>query len=411
MQLCSNQALLIDERSQSLSITITTTVADYLSFIKKAYEADGGLEGQRAPLKTKTAITIRARMISDLLSGTVLPPIVIGVVPQNADQFNKIKALADSSNITDLASQLDHIDGGGLAIIDGMQRTTALLEAMGKQGAFMRTRPVRLELWVALKANSLIYRMLVLNTGQVPWDVRRQLETVYAFLLREIRERVPNVSVFKLDDKNRRSSSGQYQSSMIIESYFAFTTRRPIVEVKERVAEDFARLDATTAAAEDSNFDRFVETLRLLADLDSAFSQFKGDGIDHQGNEVDVIERFKEGKDIFALRAAIAAFVSAAAVYIFGEPGFDKNLEEIDASTKAMTQSISALVAKLKAMSQEQVREFLELDILRQRLVREKSGGVGDFEREVFHRAFLSVIKHGDKLQNMTPCWRAAWDV
>ncbi len=411
MQLCQNQALLIDERSKSLSITITTTVASYLSFIKKAYEADGGLDGQRAPLKTKTAITIRARMISDLLSGTVLPPIVIGIVPKDAAQFGEIKHFADTSDLATLADYLDCIDGSGLAIIDGMQRTTALLEARERNDDFIHNRPVRLELWVAMKANSLIYRMLVLNTGQVPWDVRRQLETVYSFLLREIRERVPNVSVFKLDDKNRRSTSGQYQSSMIIESYFAFTTRKPVIEVKERVAEDFARLDATATAAEDSNFDRFVETLRLLAELDSAFSLYKGTGGDNKGEVTDLAERFKEGKDIFALRAAIAGFVSAAAVYIFGEPGFDKTPDEINASAEIMTQSISALVMKLKAMTQEQVGDFLELEILRQRLVREKSGGVGDFEREVFHRAFLSTIKHGQRLQNMTPCWRAAWDV
>jgi hypothetical protein len=406
MKLLSNQALLIDERSKSLSVTITTTVADYLTFIKKAYEADGGLEGQRAPLKTKTAISIRSRMISDLLSGTVLPPIVIGVVPKDEAQMKEFQDLAGASKLAELAERLGGVAGDSLAIIDGMQRTTALLEALNKAPEAMRDRPVRLELWVALKANSLIYRMLVLNTGQVPWDVRRQLETVYAFLLREIRTRVPNVSVFKLEDKNRRSSSGQYQSSMIIESYFAFTTRKPIVDVKERVAEDFARLDATASASESKNFDRFVETLRLLAELDGAFSRYV-----NQKDEVEPDQRFTDGKDIFALRAAIAGFVSAAAVSIFGEPGFDKDPSEIAASTDALTQSISGLTAKLNAMSPAQVGEFLELDVLRQRLVREKSGGVGDFEREVFHRAFLSAIKHGDKLTNMVPCWRAAWDV
>lgn len=406
MQILPNQALLFDKRSESLSITITTTVADYLHFIKKAYELDGGLEGQRAPLKTKTAITIRQRMTADLLSGTVLPPIVIGVVPEDAKQMQQIKDLASALDLSGLASYLETFSGDSLAIIDGMQRTTALLDAKTQSPITMSDSPVRLELWVAPQPNSLIYRMLVLNTGQVPWDVRRQLETIYNFLLREIRAKVPNVSVFKLNDRNRRSTSGQYQSSMIIESYFAFTTRKPLVDVKERVAEDFARLDATATAADDSNFDRFVETLRLLADLDGAFSRYAPSRVG-----LDPDDRFSEGKDIFALRAAIAGFVSAAAVFIFGEPGFHKEPDEIKNNAQRLTQSLNALTTKLNGMQPDEVGEFLELEVLRQRLVREKSGGVGDFEREIFHRAFLSVIKHGDNLKNMEPCWRAAWDV
>jgi hypothetical protein len=402
MQPLPNQFLLTDERSSCLSVTLVTTVADYLNFIGNSYENRGGLEGQRLPLKTKTAIKIRTRMVSDLIRGAVLPPIVIGVVPRGVEQFAQFRNFAQDGNLAELAKAVESEEPSQIAVIDGMQRTTALLEAMAKDQASISSRPVRLELWIGENTNSLIYRMLVLNTGQVPWDLKRQLETVYSFLLKEIERSVPDVSVFKLDDRSRRAASGQYQSSIVIESYFAFTSRKPNVDIKERVAEDFARIDATDSASDSANLVRFIEILRLLANLDKAFSRHT---VHADPGEVGDA-RFEEGKDIFAVRAAIVGFVSAAAVSIYGDPGFDLATDDISSRYALLTSRVTALTEKLNSMDPQAVGEFLELDILGERLIG-RTGGVGDYEREVFHKAFLSAMKYGAELPNMVPCWRA----
>lgn len=403
MHILPNQALLSDDRSNCLSLTLITTVGDYLEFIKKTYDNRGGLDGQRLPLKTKTAIKIRGRMIDDLLHGAVLPPIVIGVVPNDVAEMAKLKGLAEAGDIINLTSQIEAVEPAQIAIIDGMQRTTALIEALEKDQSKIISQPVRLELWIGQNANSLIYRMLVLNTGQVPWDIKRQLETVYTFLLKEIETRVSDISVFKIDDRNRRSTGGQYQSSIVIEGYFAFTSRKPNVDIKERVAEDFARIDATESAAEEANLKRFIEALRLLVELDKTFARYTNtEQID--GSE----SRFTEGRDVFKVRAAIIGFISAAAVWIYGEPGFEFDFKKHEENANILIESISSLTGKLKNLSPAEVGEFLQLDILNIRLMG-KTGGVGDFEREVFHRAFLSAIKHGSDLPNMIPCWRAGY--
>jgi hypothetical protein len=402
MQVLQNQALLRDDRSNCLSVTLITSAGDYLAFIKRSYENKGGLEGQRVPLKTKTAIKIRTRMVDDLLHGAVLPPIVIGVVPRDAAEMQTLTALAESGHIAQLTAQIEAVEPAQIAIIDGMQRTTALLEAAQRNSANISSRPVRLELWIGQNTNSLIYRMLVLNTGQVPWDIKRQLETVYTFLLKEIRQRVADISVFKIDDRSRRTSSGEYQSSIIIESYFAFTSRKPNVDVRERVAEDFARLDATESAADSSNLERFIEALHLVVALDAAFSRY----VIPRASDPDPEARFTEGRDIFSVRAAVVGFVSAAAVSIYGEPGFVWSSADVASNAQRVSDSVSALANKLNALTPDEVGEFLQLDILRQ-LLGERTGGVGDFERAVFHRAFLSAIKHGAALPSMLPCWRA----
>jgi len=405
MRLESNQALLVDERSRCLSVTLVTSVAGYLEFIGETYKARGGLEGQRLPLKTKTAMKIRGRMVDDLIRGAVLPPMVIGVVPKDRAHFEKLKKLVVDGNLQEFMNSIEEEEPSQIAVIDGMQRTTALDEAKKLNSSAVADRPVRIEFWVGESTNSLIYRMLVLNTGQVPWDLKRQLETVYSFLLKEIKGKVQKIQVFLLDDNNRRATGGQYQSSRIIESYFAFTSRKPKVDVKERVAEDFARIDATDSASDDANLARFMDALRLLSELDAELSRFIAVPLEIDEERRDT--RFQQGRDIFGVRAAVVGFVSAFSVAIYGDPGFELSHSEIVTRHDRVDRSLSELLAKLKLMKPDEIGEFLQLELLNL-MLEGRTGGVGDFERDFFHKAFSVAIKYGAELHNMTPCWRAS---
>lgn len=404
MKLATNQALLVDQRSLCLSVTLVTSVADYLQFIEGTYKARGGLEGQRLPLKTKTAMKIRGRMVGDLIRGAVLPPLVIGVVPKDKTHFQKLEALASAGKLQEFMDSIEQEEPSQIAVIDGMQRTTALLDALKENEAAVADREVRIEFWVGASTNSLIYRMLVLNTGQVPWDLKRQLETVYSILLREIKERVQQIQVFQIDDNSRRATGAQYQSSLIIESYFAFTSRKPKVDVKERVAEDFARIDATDSASNDVNLERFMEALKLLSELDTELARYVVAAQAADGEQSEV--RFQHGKDIFGVRAAVVGFVSAFSVAVYGDPGFEFDDKEVLDRFNLAKQNISNLIGKLKSMSPDAVGEFLQLELLNL-MLEGRTGGVGDFERDFFHRAFSVAIKYGADLHNMIPCWRA----
>ncbi|RYF44466.1 MAG: hypothetical protein EOO38_17835, partial [Cytophagaceae bacterium] len=184
------------------------SISDYLSLVEKVYSKSGGIEGQRAPLKTKTAITIRGRLVSDIIDGAVIPPIVLGFLA-SADEM---EAFSASETFEDLIVYFNEIDDNKLSIIDGMQRTTALVEAKTRDEAVLG-RSVRVEFWVAEKVNSLVYRMLVLNTGQVPWDISRQLETIYGQFISQIQLQLQDsIEIFKIEDNRRRAQAAQYQS-------------------------------------------------------------------------------------------------------------------------------------------------------------------------------------------------------
>ena len=214
----ANVSTLFDSRIDCVSAMTELPLSAYLELIMETYEGGGRLQNQRSGLKTTTARRIRERMLRDILAGTVLPPIVIGAVV-SAEDFQGLK----SGEITDAARLLSEKYKSTLSIIDGMQRTTALIDAAEEGGEAIAGRRVRIEIWAAKKVNSLIYRMLVLNTGQVPWDIGRQIQVVYAPLIEELKDRVSFTRVLdKANKRERRFNAGEFSTSTLAESYIAF---------------------------------------------------------------------------------------------------------------------------------------------------------------------------------------------
>jgi len=171
---------LFDERTSCWSVQTSIQIKDYIDLVETAHQTRGAIAGQRDVLTTTTAKRIRTRMIADLKMGAVLPPVVIGAVI-GKDLFEQLP-LDDALSIREVLT--DH-DRESLSIIDGMQRTAAIVEA-ANESPEIGGRELRVEFWLATSVRAMIYRMLVLNTGQVPWTISRQLSVVFDPLLKEI---------------------------------------------------------------------------------------------------------------------------------------------------------------------------------------------------------------------------------
>lgn len=387
-----SEYVLEDKRVDCLSIIHTTKLSQYLIFAEKAYAEKGGIYGQRAPLKTKTAQTIRERMVSDIIDGAVLPPIVIGVIVDDLT-YNEIKNVSDETSFEKLN---DTIDKSNLSIIDGMQRTTALLEAV-KENKNVNNKTIRIEYWFSKSMNSLIYRMLVLNTGQVPWDIKRQLDTIYDSIIKELKHSIPNLDVRLIGQSSRRTQAGQYQSSKLIEYFLCFSSRKIDVDLKEKVSEDFARMDAIESTSDNDFLTNFKSVLKLMVDLDHEFSRFKDE--QQEG-------RIKVGKDIFTSIPAGVGFVAAAATYIYGPPGFKLSKQESDKSCQELILNISGLIEKLSKLNEKELGVFLQFSLLNEKLSA-KSAKIGQYEREFYYKAFEACMKYVDRLEDFGPCWQA----
>lgn len=380
-----------DTRVNCLSGLGVLSVDEYLQMVEKVYRNAGGIEGQRAPLKTKTGITIRKRMVEDLRGGAVLPPLVLGAVLD----AKTIKEAESIENNAQFRGFLGKISPDSISIIDGMQRTTALHEA--RQSGLSGDAPVRVELWLSETVSSLIYRMLVLNTGQVPWDIKRQLETIYKQIVHSVQADVKDIEVINFDESSRRSDAGTYRSTRIIELFLAFTSRTPHIELKEKVAADFARMDATEVTSHSDSLSLFTRSIKILADLDRALSKFSMDK-----DTIDEKTRFKEGKDIFTSAPSSIGLISAIAQKVLGKPGYEIDFSGASDRMGSIESSISTIIGR----ASDYRGDFVDFLTLNEKVSR-RSGRIGEFERDFFFKAFEHLLSHTAELNDLGPCWHA----
>jgi predicted ribosome-associated RNA-binding protein Tma20 len=387
-----------DSRINCISILTSMPTIEYLTIIDGVYKDKGGIDGQRSALKTKTAITIRNRMVDDIKSGAILPPIVIGVMAKG----NEMDTIRSINNPNELIKYVSELEIGRVSIIDGMQRTTAIIDA-NRESSLGVGHETRVEFWVANNVNSLIYRMLVLNTGQVPWDIGRQLETVYWQLILQIKESLgENVTIFLADSKKRRSQPGQYQSKNIVELFLLFSSRKSEVEIKDKISEDFVRLDAIETTSNNEILEFFIKTVALMSKLDREFARLLTD----QGAAQPESERINNGKDVFKSFPAMAGFCAACAIAVLDEPGFPIDIRSAHIKMEDIEKSINGLCAKISDYTQDQLNNFMQLELLNEKL-KQRSSQVGRFEREFFRKAFASMIRNSDRLETLEPCWMA----
>lgn len=387
-----------DDRVDCYSVLMTITIADYLSFIQTVYKQKGGIEGQRSPLKTKSAQRIRKRLIEDLNRGTVIPPIVVGVKLDD-EHFAELEKDIEK-NVETIFEKLNTEEQ--VSIIDGMQRTTALFEALSLP-KFNKDRKIRMELWIAKSTNSLIYRMLVLNSGQIPWNIKRQLEVVFSQLKKELEANIKGLELFTSDDPNSRTKAGQYQASQFIELFMLFGTKRISIDIQEELAEEFARLDIIETSGNKNFMSIFYGISQLLVDLDNVFSLLNTNPSDIELN------KFKTGKHIFSSQPARAGFMVAASQEVFGLPGVELTEDDQKQKFKKVQETINAFVLAIKDKDQSSLFDTIDLATLDEQ-INVKASKVGEFERNFFLKSFKTFIElaKSNSLSNLTPCWRSS---
>ncbi|MCB2339958.1 hypothetical protein [Clostridium estertheticum] len=395
--------IMYDSRSKCYSILTKMKVEDYIRLIEDAYKNGGHIDGQRDKLKTTTSLRIYSRMIDDVKKGAVLPAIVVGILIQK----NQINAIGDwgrsDSNQNKYIEKFNNIlstnDKTKISIIDGMQRTSAFLENLSS----IKDKEIRVEFWVAEETSSLTYRMLVLNTGQIPWNLRRQVEVIFSSIIAELKELVEqdleeSIEIYKIDDGNYRTQSGQFQADKILEMYLAFSLRKEQVDVPEKLASEFSRLDMIDSVANKDFFESFIEVFKCFVKLDIWFGKFRG---------IDGGERFKRGRDIFASQPACIGFFTAAAQKIYGRPGEIKEMEYQQKSIENIIERSNCIIELIKDEDQEQYGRFLSLRELENLIIERGTGkNIGDYERKFFTEAFRLFFTDDFDVKSLLPCWR-----
>lgn len=244
---------------------------------------------------------------------------------------------------------------GTVSVIDGMQRTTALLDAVA-DAPQVNQAILRVQFWLSPGTESLIYRMLVLNTGQVPWNLKRQLQVVFAPLIEEMRRHVNFVRLITLEEPGARTKGGEFSADSLMESYIAFGLRRTDIDTQETLADEFSRLDMADAISSHKYSAFSYPIVQSLVDLDRAFAVYVAEEGDARG--------FNSGRHLFDSQPARIGYVTACAVAVLGRIGMDRDAAESKRAVDDLTQNVAALVGRLNTLTTEGLADFLALDVL-----------------------------------------------
>lgn len=386
----TNINVLKDSRVNGYSISTVVTIAEYLDWFVE-YGLPNKLEDQRPVMKTRSANMIRKRLVDDLQQGAVIPPIVLGFTDDN------IKGDLISDIIEEILN--NHISQA--TVIDGMQRSEALRLA-SEENTAIGENPLRLEIWITPNAISLIYRMLVLNTGQTPWDVKRQMEVVYKPLVEECEHVVQGIVINRKNDNARRRNGGEYTANSIVELFLAFSSKKEIINTADKLADDFTRLDVTkmTSSPERSNI--FYKCMSMLYLFDKAISKY--DGANDEKIEGDKI---CSGMDLFTQMPAKIGFIVALAQSILGRTGTDKPIKEQDENLKRILDNFKVFCTKIETMNNDELGDFLSFGMLNDVLKGLSTKKIGDEQRRFFTVGFEALVRNGFNADNMRLVWRA----
>lgn len=392
----------IDVRSECVSILVSMSLNEYKQFVFSSFNTNGNIDGQRGIIKrSSVASKIRKRMNHDFINGALFPQVVIGILLDDS-QFTMIKNINEADIEEDLKTILDKIDSSNVSIIDGMQRSGVYFSNI----AGNETRDIRVEFWSANQSTKLLYRMLVLNTGQVPWNTRRQVEVIFESLSKSIIEElyklypslVGEIEILGVDDGKRRSQ-GKYNKSSLIEMYLGFNTRKVKVNVSDELADEFQRFDMMESIEKGSNFILFVKCLGYLCELDLSISKYIT-----TDNDV-TNKQFKSGKDIFRSAPVCLGFMVACAEIIMGKVPVERTEEEKQVRMETLNERINTILMKIE---QNDDIAFLGLPSLNDVVEQLPTSKIGDEMRRLFKNAFTEMLRYEDfmDIPSLETFWR-----
>lgn len=260
-----------DKKVRGTCLLIDITIGDYDELIRNNLE---NLPIQRGKVSRQRDVYKRLR--KDLKDGTIMPPLSLVASKELSDT---IKDTEDTTRIEDIINE--KISKKSLSILDGLQRTYCILNVIDdlknnseKLNAFKKLR-IRAELWYSIKTNALLYKMLVLNTGQFKMSMRHQLEILYMPLKEAIsniaKERgIEGMRFSTYKDSSPSKEPYKYSFANIIEALTAFNTRDPIVDKTNIVVAELERMrfieehSDTSKLCSDDDIEQFSDLLFSL---------------------------------------------------------------------------------------------------------------------------------------------------
>lgn len=303
----------IDLKSGAHVIYCQATPDEYLDIVGKSF-GDFTIQRKRENHKAYK------RLKSDIIEGCLLPSITLSVKHHLVQKI--VAEIENNSTLTTLLSDNDVVD-----ILDGLQRTYLLSDIRSEGVTFKEGQELLLEFWLEPDISKLIYRMIVLNSGQKAMSMRHQVELLFHSLRQTIVDRVKGIEIFLEREVKRRTQPNKYSLSSIASAYQAFITSSHETDKENLVAQRLIDEDAFDLTEQELTiqFESFVKYLNLFYVLDQALWQRYSSNtyeISEDSNEEDIkVNNLKKEslEDAFAWLGSenvMVSFFSAVSQYL-----------------------------------------------------------------------------------------------
>lgn len=376
---------IVDHKVESINVLLETTLGEYndlSEFILKSNEF------QRKKIHSKG--TVYTLLKEDLKSGIVVPPIVLALSIELELDF---KLGLTIQNVQALLSE--HMEK--LIILDGLQRTYTIRDLIAElrqnkdpELENVKSKPLRIEIYLGITKIGVLYRMLTLNTGQTPMSTRHQVEIIYS---EYIKEGINGIKLIRQIDNETPNAISEYNFKDIIDGFTSYLEKDYLAIERTDILDNIKSLEKL--AKEQRNKDLFVDFVLTFNHFVTKMNYVGGNWIynsDRIGKALGGAVFAKETFKIFNKSQVMTGFGSAISKLI----GFE-SLHGLD-ETRTLIDSITS----------DNIINDLDNLIIKLDEIRSKSKKIGNdqrlffhyFFRELFDRKSDAYLKIGDAIND-----------
>ena len=361
-----------DFRTQTNILYAQIKINEYLDLVGKDFDR---FEIQRKKEKHKGY----NRLKNDIERGTLIPTITLAVEPSSVNTF---KELIDSENSSLIVEKLITITDK-IYILDGLQRTYIISDLQSKGTVFNDEQKLLLEIWFEEDIKHLIYRLIVLNSGQKPMSMRHQIELLFITMRETIVKQVPGLKVLEEKNEENRTNSKEFPFERLVTAYKSYLTKSPEADKDNIVAERMKEADMLESEEQflSEPFIKFGEYLNIYCLLDEQIFRI------YNGSEQNKYRNW------FADANVIQSFFSALNKYSSNEKREETALK-----------SIEKLIEKLKKCSTSDPLNIKELNEILSNESVSKKYNVGFATRKLLSSGFAEYFSNEGEL-SLKECW------
>jgi hypothetical protein len=213
-----------------------------------------------------------ARLKKDISEGALLPPITLSIKHHKALEFKN--SIQDNEKLKGILSAAGNVD-----ILDGLQRTYVIKELHDSNCEFKEGQELLLEYWIEEDVGKLIYRMIVLNSGQKAMSLRHQIELLFISLKETIIEKINGIELLKERQGLRRTHPNKYILGDVASAYQAFMTVSTELDKSKIISAGLISgnvLDSSEIELT-KKFDDFITYFKRFKEIDElAWLHYKG---------------------------------------------------------------------------------------------------------------------------------------